>query len=86
MSSWTIFGSKTIRSPKSTKHHLSPTLKMLSVLHYFVIMNLGLDSAQSSLISRTTPAELLLITLLAPNLNSTLTYCDSLPVCAFLEH
>ena len=85
-SSWTIFGSKTIGSPVSTEHHLSPKLKMLFVLHYFAIMNLGLDSVQSFLIARITPMELRLITLLAPNLNSMLTYCDSLPVCAFLEH
>ena len=85
-SSWTIFGSKTIGSLVSTRHHPSPTLKMLFVLHYFAIMNLELNSAQSFLISRITPMELRLITLLPPNLNSMLTYCDSLPICAFLEH
>ena len=85
-SSWTIFGSKTIESLVSTRHRLSPTLKMLFVLHYFAIMNLGLNSAQSFLISRITPMELRLITLLGLNLNSMPTYCDSLPVCAFLEH
>ena len=85
LSSWIIFVSKTIGSLISTEHHLLPKLKKLFVLHYF-IMNLGLDSARSFLIFGTTPTELGLITLLAPNLNSMLIYCDSLPVCAFLEH
>ena len=81
-SSWTIFVSKTIGSLISTMHHLSPMLKKLFVLRYF-IMNLGLDSARSFLIFRTALTGLRLIGLPVPDLNSMLTYCDSLPVCAF---
>ena len=77
--------SKTIGSLISTEHHLLPKLKKLFVLHYF-IMNPGLDFARSFLIFRTVLTELRLIALPVPDLNSMLTYCDSLPVCAFLEH